>query len=182
MLLLFGTSSIFTQSKKFYLDNNASSIEVLGTSSLHDWSVQSATQNGSIVFSNLEKMEITFLTFSLESESLKSGKSGMDKKMYSTLNTDKHKTISFVLNKTLSSKQKTETSFEITVTGNLLINGVEKAITLQFSIEKDENISIIEGTHKILLTDFDMKPPKAMLGIIKVGNEIEIKFKSVFKS
>jgi hypothetical protein len=32
----------------------------------------------------------------------------------------------------------------------------------------------------MLMTDFGIDPPKALLGTIKTGDEIEVKFKSIF--
>ena len=82
----------------------------------------------------------------------------------------------------LSANKKTEKRYDISASGNLVINGVKKPITLKFSIEKSDKVYILEGSHKLLMTTFGIAPPKALLGTIKTGDEIEVKFKSIFKN
>lgn len=180
LLFLFLTTPFFVLSQNFTLDNDTSFLQVSGTSTLHDWHVQAEKQNGNIVFSDLNELKVESLTFSVESESLKSGKSSMDKKTYKALNTDNYKTISFTLSEVLSIHKKTANTFQINATGNLFITGVNKKVTLKITGTKQENLLILEGSHKILMTDYGIDPPKALLGTIKTGNEIEVKFKSVF--
>ena len=182
LLFVFMTTPFFVQAQKLTLDNETSFLQVLGTSSLHDWHVQAEKQSGSLVLSDADKLAISSLTFSVESESLKSGKSAMDKKTFEALNTKKYKSIEFILTEVLSTNKKTEKRYDISASGNLVINGVKKPITLKFSIEKNDKVYIIEGSHKLLMTTFGIAPPKALLGTIKTGDEIEVKFKSIFKN
>ena len=183
-LLLFVcmTTPFFVQAQKLTLDNETSFLQVLGTSSLHDWHVQAEKQSGSLILSDADKLAISSLTFSVESESLKSGKSAMDKKTFEALNTKKFKTIEFSLTEVIAVNKKTEKRYEISASGNLVINGVKKPIAVKFSIEKNEKVYILEGSHKLLMTTFGIAPPKALLGTIKTGDEIEVKFKSIFKN
>lgn len=182
LLFIFITTPFFVQAQKLTLDNETSFLQVLGTSSLHDWHVQAEKQSGSLVISDGDKLAISSLTFSVESESLKSGKSGMDKKTFEALNTKKFKMILFTLTEVLSVNKKTDLRFDVSATGNLVINGVKKPITLKFSIEKNDKVYILDGSHKMLMTTFGIAPPKALLGTIKTGDEIEVKFKSIFKN
>ena len=41
---------------------------------------------------------------------------------------------------------------------------------------------VIEGEKSILMTDYGIKPPKALLGTIKTGNKINIIFKIDFET
>jgi polyisoprenoid-binding protein YceI len=182
LLFIFITIPFFVQAQKLTLDNETSFLQVLGTSSLHDWHIQAEKQSGNLVLSDADKLAISSLTFSVESESLKSGKSAMDKKTFEALNTKKFKTIEFILTEVLSVHKKTEKRNDVSATGNLIINGVKKSITLKFSIEKNEKVYIFEGSHKLLMTTFGIAPPKALFGTIKTGDEIEVKFKSIFKN
>jgi polyisoprenoid-binding protein YceI len=182
LLFVFMTTPFFVQAQKLTLDNETSFLQVLGTSSLHDWHVQAEKQSGSMLFADADKFAISSLTLSVESESLKSGKSGMDKKTFEALNTKKFKTIEFSLTEVIAIHKKTEKRYEISASGNLVINGVKKPIAVKFSIEKNEKVYILEGSHKLLMTTFGIAPPKALLGTIKTGDEIEVKFKSIFKN
>lgn len=55
------------------LKNQESSLQVLGTSSLHDWEVVAKEQSGSITFKDMEAAEIEKISFEVIAESLKSG-------------------------------------------------------------------------------------------------------------
>lgn len=178
--LFFLVIPFYALAQKYTLDNETSFLQVLGTSTLHDWHIQVEKQSGTIVFSDVNKTEISSIVFSVESESLKSGKSGMDKKTYKALKTDQYKSIDYVFTKVVSLKEKEGGLFVVKADGSLTICGVTKPISLTFDIHIKENIIVVAGSHKLLMTDFGIKPPKALLGTIKTGNEIEVKYKTVF--
>ena len=69
-------------------------ITISGTSSLHDWTMKSESSTCDAVFqinSQGEPLQLVSMVVSVPSESLKSGKSGMDKNAYSALKADKNK-------------------------------------------------------------------------------------------
>lgn len=176
---LFAIQSVTAQT--YSLNNNTSFLEVHGTSSLHDWHVDAEEQSGKIVITNTENLEIKSLSFSVKAESLKSGKSSMDNNTYKALNTDDYKTIDFKLNSVKQVEKIKENSFKVSVLGNMTISGVTKTITLELTIKLDGTKVLIEGEKSILMTDYGIDPPKALLGTIKTGNKINIIFKSVFE-
>lgn len=170
----------FVYAQKFLLDNQTSFTQVLGTSSLHDWHVQAEKQSGQIEFLDINTNQISNISFIVESESLKSGKTAMDKKTFTALKTDSFKTIDFNLLKVNSLTKKSDNVYVLNITGTLSIAGVKKTISLPIELSKKENAIILIGSYKMLLTDYNIEPPKALLGTIKTGNEIEIKFKTVY--
>ena len=184
LLTILFSSSFAVQSvtaQTYSLNNNTSFLEVHGTSSLHDWHVDAEEQSGKIVITNTESLEIKSLSFSVKAESLKSGKSSMDNNTYKALNTDDYKTIDFKLNSVKQVEKIKENSFKVSVLGNMTISGVTKTITLELTIKLDGTKVLIEGEKSILMTDYGIDPPKALLGTIKTGNKINIIFKSVFE-
>ena len=96
----------------------------------------------------------------------------MDKKIYSALDEDKHPQILFNL-----AEITTMSEDSISAKGILNIAGKDREIVLKasYSIAIDQSL-IISGTKKLLMTDFGVKPPKAMLGTLKTGDEVEIVF------
>lgn len=176
---LFFCQVSFSQS--YTLNKTASNLEVHGTSSLHDWIVDAEQQSGTIDISKAEDLKINKLSFSVIAESLKSGKSGMDKNTYKALNTKKHKSIDFNLSSIKNVKAVTDNHYMVTAVGDLKISGATKSISMDLDVKfTDSNVSI-EGKKDLLMTDFGIDPPKALLGTIKTGNEISIVFKSVFQ-
>ena len=179
VLFLSLPSQIYSQDYK--LVNDTSSIIVSGTSTLHDWHVDGEEQTGFLKVTEDDKFSINELNFKVKAESLKSGKTSMDKNTYKALNTDKYKDIVFSYTKTNSVVKKGEGHYMITASGKLTISGVTKTIDLDLEVFKDGDLVKINGKKDMLMTDFGIDPPKALLGTIKTGNEITITYKSVFK-
>jgi polyisoprenoid-binding protein YceI len=177
---LFSVQSVTAQT--YSLNNNSSILEVHGTSSIHDWHVDAQEQSGRIVITNADELAISTLSFSVQAESLKSGKSSMDKNTYKALKTDDYKAIDFKLNSIKQVEKLTEQSFKVTALGDLTVSGVTKIISLDITVKLTGTKVLIEGEKSILMTDYGIKPPKALLGTIKTGNKINIIFKTVFET
>ncbi|WP_225035636.1 YceI family protein [Winogradskyella sp. SM1960] len=175
---LFSFQVAFSQS--FTLNNSSSVLEVHGTSSLHDWVLETEKQSGKIVITNADELEISSLNITVEAESLKSGKSSMDKNTYKALNTDDHKTMNFTLSSVKQIEKLADKSFKASVSGKMTISGVTKTISLDMSVKLEGNKVLLNGEKSFEMTDFGIDPPKALLGTIKTGNKIKIVFKSVF--
>jgi polyisoprenoid-binding protein YceI len=169
-------------SQTYVLNDQTSFLEVHGTSSLHDWHVDAERQSGKVEISNLDDLKINVLSFSVVSESLKSGKSGMDKNTYKALKTDKHKTIDFNLTSVKSKELISDNHYKVLITGNMTICGVTKSVNIELTVKLVGNNLLLEGEKSLLMTDYGIAPPKALLGTIKTGDEIKIIFKTVFEN
>lgn len=178
-LLLFNIKA-YSQNYTLYKSN--STITVSGTSSLHDWDIISKDFNANILFKDFETAQIENLSVSIVSESLKSGKSAMDKKTYKALQTDDFKTITFKMVEVKSNKIIDEASFEIELIGNMKICGVSKQVPINFLLTRTNSGLNITGSCSMKMTDFNVEPPTALLGTIKTGDEISIKFNAEFKN
>ncbi len=167
-------------SQTYVLNNSSSELEVQGTSSLHDWEITAEEQSGDAQIENSEDFTIKTLSFSVKAESLKSGKSGMDKNTYKALNTNKYKTIDFNLTSVSKIEKISENSFKATVKGDLTISGSKQSISLTLNLKLDGSKLLVEGEKPLKMTDFGIEPPKALLGTIKTGDAIKIIFKSIY--
>ncbi|MBU3822657.1 YceI family protein [Flavobacteriaceae bacterium XHP0103] len=170
-----------TQAQEYNLSNGESSLTVYGTSSLHDWHVEAEKQNGKISFTNVLDCQINTINVEIEAESLKSGKSSMDKNTYKALNTDKFKTISYQLAEVKNVTNKGNGTFSVTTMGDLTISGTKKRVTLDFTVNVSDSKIKLTGEKKIKMTDFNIEPPKALFGTITTGDDITIKFSTIFK-
>jgi hypothetical protein len=182
LVLLLG-SSFFVQclfAQSYELNNDTSFLEVHGTSSLHDWHVDAQKQMGAAEISSLPEMNIDALSFSVVSESLKSGKSGMDKNTYKALKTDSYKTIDFELTKVEEIQKTGENLFKVSAQGKMTITGVTKTVPIVFTIKSQEGVLLVDGEKTMKMTDFGIDPPTALFGTIKTGDEIKVIFKAVY--
>ena len=172
VISIFGITSIVSAQKNYALDSK-STFSVLGTSTLHDWEMKSGSGSGTANFAiaNSKLTDIESLSITLLAESIKSEKKSMDKVAYETLRTDKQKNIKYVLK---SAEKVNETTWELT--GTYTIAGVSKILktTVKTTITKD-GVNI-QGSNKITFTDFGMKSPTALLGTIKTGQDLTLKF------
>src|SRR5690606_25975792 len=84
-LLWIGGTSAFAQTR--YNMAAGSELKVTGTSTLHDWEMVSkdATGQAAVTLENGQFKSISSLSVTLKAESLKSGKSQMDKNAYKAL-------------------------------------------------------------------------------------------------
>ena len=107
-------------------------------------------------------------------KSIKSPKGKMmDNKTYEAFNYEKYPSIIF----TLKTKKINDANSTIEVEGDLSMAGVTKAISmiLNYKLLPSGEMQV-SGARKIIMTEFKMKPPTAMMGTIKVGNEVVVNF------
>ncbi|OEK03910.1 hypothetical protein BFP97_16515 [Roseivirga sp. 4D4] len=155
------------------------SFKVAGTSTLHDWEMVSdeALGNAKIVLTDGQITSIQLLTVDLPANSLKSGKKAMDKNAYKALDTKEYPNIHFEL-----TEFETLTDQRIKAKGRLTIAGTIQEVLLDVSYEISENAILFEAEFPITFTQFKIEPPKALLGTIKTGDELQISFRTTFKS
>lgn len=154
-----------------------------GTSTLHDWEMTSSDLDGEVTIQwkdngepNIQKLEV-----SLNAKSLKSGHAGMDKNAYKALKITDFPRISFQLEKIEGIREHDE-GWEIQATGSLNIAGQKRPSALSAICRHDAFGKVtFEGETSLLMTDFGIQPPKAVLGTIKTGDEITIKYEVGFK-
>ena len=173
-----------TASAQTVFQSQVIDIRLTGTSTLHDWEMKAAqgTSQAAFVVDPAGKItSISKLSFVLPAKSLKSEHSMMDKNTYKALNTEKNPNISFVL-----------TSGTVTATGsnNYQLNCIGK-LTIAGTVKETDLIATgkynpadksftVTGVKKMKMTDYNVTPPKVMLGTIKTGNDIAISYNLKF--
>jgi polyisoprenoid-binding protein YceI len=157
----------------------SSSINVHGTSNVHDWDMKPSKITGELGVNNVK--QIHFLTIKIDVKSLKSGNGIMDGKTYDAFDYKKNPTIIFQLVET-SQVKLSDKEEEITLTGNLSFAGQTRKITIK-SISKITKTGDyqLKGSVPLKMSDYGMKAPTAMLGTMKTGDAVTIKFDVTFK-
>lgn len=177
--------SVSSHAQSKYQSAGGVKITIEGTSNIHDWDMKSEKGTCSGVFDVNNTGAITglsALTFSVPAESLKSEHSGMDKNSYKALNTSKFASISFTAGQA-TIRPAGNSGHILTTNGKLTIAGVTKDVTLTATgvVNADKSISYT-GSYQLKMTDYNVEPPSLMLGAIKTGNSIVVKFNLVLKS
>jgi polyisoprenoid-binding protein YceI len=155
-----------------------SKMTVAGTSSLHEWEseVTQVEWTGSFDVENNMLKAIKDVTVKIPVTSIKSTKGKiMDNKTYDAFEYEKNPHILFRL--TDAKITGTAANLVINANGTLTMKGVTKNITLTVTGKLLANGDLqLTGTRKLNMKDFTMEPPTAMMGAIKVGEEVTVKF------
>jgi polyisoprenoid-binding protein YceI len=158
---------------------------IQGTSNIHDWDMKSDKGYCSSIF-DISKAGtlngVTYLNFTVPAESLKSEHKAMDKNTYKALNTAKYSSISFTA-ASVTIKHNGSNNYSLTARGRLTISNVTKEVVLTANgtMNADKSITY-SGTYKLKMTDYNVEPPSAMLGTIKTGDQITVKFNLLLRS
>lgn len=168
LLLFISLCSFVQEDVLFKNDKTASTMTVNGTSTLHDWTADVTNFDISVLTHGNGILDIDLTALS---GSLKSGHSGMDDNMYKALKTTEFPKITF------SAKKVVRQGVNLNGIGNLTIAGVTKPIKLTSSYEQwNDNSYKVKGSISFKMSEFGITPPTAMMGTIKTGDKITIKF------
>jgi polyisoprenoid-binding protein YceI len=163
-------------------ESKNNNMKLSGTSTLHDWTMNAQIFNSEaqFVLTGRQISLLKSLTFSLAVADLKSGESGLDKNAYKALKSGDFKSISYKLSSATIVPEGNK--FLVKTHGNLTIAGVTKEVTIdvQAVVNADETITCT-GSEKLNMTDYQVKPPKFMLGAMKTGDTITLDFTLVYK-
>lgn len=136
---------------------------VAGTSTLHDWTMtsQQGTFSGTVAGNVINDIKYT-----MNSKTLKSGKSAMDNNAYKAMQADKFPAISFVATSVNIGKG--------TMTGKLTVTNVTKNVSFPVTVNKTGDSYTITGIESIKMTDYGVTPPSFMMNTVKTGDLIKI--------
>jgi polyisoprenoid-binding protein YceI len=154
-------------------------VTVAGNSTLHPWSASSTavtltavelagTFEGDALEHALQPGALKTFDITIPALSLASSKEGIDKNMHKALKAQEHRDIRFRL-RTL---EKAGAAY--TATGLLTIAGVEKEVTLDLQVQPKGTALLVTGGTGLVMTDYGITPPKAMMGMIKTDPKVQI--------
>ena len=175
-LLILATGLALSQEAYFL---SASEIKIDGISTIHDWTsdVTKASVNGKFSLENNLLSSLTDVSVQINAKDIKSTKGSiMDGKTWDALKADKYPKISFKSNELVALKHSgSNSAFQLK--GSLTIAGVTRNTTLDVNTEALADGKIrFHGFKTIDMTDFDMEAPTALMGTIKTGKDVTIRF------
>lgn len=165
--------------ESFHLVADKSSVEIDGTSTLHDWNMKTTDlkctavmgMDGAVVNS------IANVTFSCPAESLKSNESSiMDKKAYKAIKSDKYPEISFASD-SVENLESNGNEFSGVLVGKLQLVGVTKTVHIPFKGKiSDASQAVVDGSFNLKMSEYGIEQVTAMFGAIKTGDDLTLKY------
>ena len=114
--------------------------------------------------------------------SLTSPRDGVDKNMHKALKAGQHPDIEFRLRELAARNTAATGATPLGATGTLMIAGVERSITLDLVARRVGSTLTVTGATDLLMTDFGINPPRAMLGMLKTDPKVTIRFELVLRA
>jgi polyisoprenoid-binding protein YceI len=150
---------------------------IQGSSTLHDWESQitQITCLGDFQSDNTLLKNIADISVKIPVAGIKSSEGKMmDNKTYEAFKSEEHPYITYIASRAQITTDAANNT-TIKVSGNLTMAGTTKPITVEAKGKSlpngDMEISI---SRRLKMTEFNMKPPTAMMGTIKVGDEVTV--------
>ncbi|HLF34088.1 MAG TPA: YceI family protein [Cyclobacteriaceae bacterium] len=178
IFFLFLILAYTSKSQIVFKVDPVSKMIITGTSTLHDWTSEVTLTKGTISFiADQGKITgISRVSLEIPVESIKNDKSLMNTKTYEALKSDEFPIIRFNVVKLTKFSGNS-----VTASGTLNIAGKSREIELFVDIVKSgEDKIIVRGEKSLKMSDFGVEPPTALMGTIKTGDEITIKFETTF--
>lgn len=161
----------------------ASRLWLEGDSTLHPYKCEATTLNAAFAWkavapgSSLEAALALIpasLTIRIPVAGLKSAHGGLDKNLRKALKADKHPDIVFLMAD--YQVDRSSGAAQVVAQGKLTIAGVERAESIRATLRERDGALTLDGEQPLLMTDFGVKPPTALLGTIKAENRVVVRF------
>jgi polyisoprenoid-binding protein YceI len=186
LLLLIGswmTGGDLPVQQDYTLSGNYS-VSIHGTFSIHSWSETVQKVSGELVGTvNADgSAAIQSIRMVMEVRSIKSDMgSVMDNKTFKALKADADPEITFLVKAPFIIRRSTAGDSPDSLNGHLTLAGVTRPVIMRvLSFKAAQGTLSIEGEQNIKMTDFGVKPPSALFGVMKASPDITINFKTDF--
>lgn len=160
----------------------ASKLWIEGTSNIHDWKCEASTFEAII---DIDAAGITAapsrlvkkVSVKIPVKDLKCGKGKMDDNLRKALNANVHPDIKYTLSSIQVTPGEAKDAFIFSAVGVLFVAGTENSVTMDIAATRLADGTIkATGTLPVKMTAYGVKPPKAMFGTIKTGDEVKVRF------
>lgn len=158
-----------------------------GTSNVRDWGANVNTIEATVVLSQFDLSDLSSLTpdhfktmeLIMPVGDIESDSGRLTKNLQGYLKGDEYPTITFNLND-VESVTVNGNRAEIVANGIVNAAGVDHETTMNVTATVNDGRITFAGSQDLLMTDFDIKPPTAMLGSIRARDEITVIYSLTF--
>lgn len=160
-------------------------ITLAGTSNIHDYTasttkvrltelrVAEGVAGPNLWDAVLQPGALEAFAIAIPAASLSSPKEGLDKNMHKALKVKEHADITFRL---LRLEPSDVAPGVRRATGLLTIAGVEREIAFDITTALRDGAFAVTGEVPLVMTDFGINPPKAMLGMLRTNPKVTVRF------
>ena len=162
-----------------------SKLWIEGTSNLHGWSCKAEKLEASIDLDAVAAAELATaapkalkrVEVKVPVRSLKCGHGAMDDNLYKALNADASPDVSYILATFEAVPGDAKDTFTLKTVGTLTVSGKENKIEMTVVATRLPDGSVkATGMVPIKMTDYGIKPPTAIFGRLKTGDEVKVNF------
>jgi polyisoprenoid-binding protein YceI len=162
-----------------------SKLWIEGTSNLHGWSCKATTLDAAIELDAAAAAQLAAaptkalkkVQVKVPVKSIKCGHGGMDDNVYKALKADESAEISYILATFEAVPGEAKDSFTLHTVGTLTIAGKENKVSMDVVATRLADGTVkATGTVPIKMTDFGIKPPTAIFGRLKTGDDVKVNF------
>jgi polyisoprenoid-binding protein YceI len=147
---------------------------------VHDWteSVNKITGDAQIVWNEDGSFTIRQLSLKVDVSSIESEHGSiMDNKTFDALKGNSNPYITFKMT-ALNSIVKSGNGYLIKLQGDLTIAGKTKSVEISgMGYIKENGKLLFDGSKSLKMSEYGISPPTAMMGAMKVGDDVTIKFR-----
>jgi polyisoprenoid-binding protein YceI len=159
-----------------------SKLWIEGTSNLHGWSCTAERFEAAIEIDPAADLAaatpkaVKRVEVKVPVKALKCGHGGMDDNLYKALKADDTPEISYIM-ATLDATPDEANALTLKTVGTLAIAGKENKLTMEVAaIRLPDGTVKATGIVPIKMTDFGIKPPTAIFGTLRTGDEVKVNF------
>jgi hypothetical protein len=186
-MLIAGAPALAQEPARVSVALASGRVAIAGSSNVHEWTAQTTNVRltrlkvgAHVSAANLWDQIVTpgaleAFDIAIPAATLSSPKEGLDKNMHKALKVQQFAEITFRLLR-LEPGSAADT---VKGVGVLKIAGVEREVTLAIKTVRKDASLVVSGNIALLMTDFGIEPPKAMLGMLKTDPKVTISFETV---
>ncbi len=160
-------------------------VSLAGTSNIHEYSASTTVvrvtrlqlaqgvADRAVWDEVLKPDAVEHFDIAIPTTSLASPREGVDKNMHKALKAQEHPEITFRLVRMVAGNGAPGS---LSAVGMLQIAGVEREVTLALKTAHAGTDLSVKGELALLMTDYGITPPKAMLGMLKTDPKVTVTF------
>jgi YceI-like protein len=163
-------------------------ITISGTSNIHAYTASTTTIDirraqlagpidAAALWTNaLKPGGVEMFEVAIPAATLTSPREGLDANMHKALQVTEHPDIIFRL---LRFEPRPGPEGSLRAIGNLKIAGVVREVAIDITTERKDGTLSVRGQIPLLMTDFGIKPPVALMGMLKTDAKVIVAFETV---